>query len=91
MEARSKVWPEERITGSDIISKEMGHLKSAGNSTAILVILEYCGCVTVYVGWKMGRGRDREGFMRFTCGLFCSEKKSVSCEIVRTPHEYVRV
>jgi hypothetical protein len=31
IEDRSKVCPDERITGSDIISSEIGHLKSSGN------------------------------------------------------------
>lgn len=28
---RSKVWPDDSITGSDIISREIGHLKSSGS------------------------------------------------------------
>ena len=34
MEERSKVCPEERMTGSDIIWREMGHFKWSGTSTS---------------------------------------------------------
>lgn len=47
IEERSKVWPDERITGSDISSSEIGHLKSSGTSICVWVSVCFDG---VYEG-----------------------------------------
>lgn len=39
IEGRSKVWPEERMTGSDIISREIGHLKSSGYWVVVVLVV----------------------------------------------------
>ena len=72
---RSKVWPDESITGSDIISSEIGHLKSSGNC----VVISFLSLQSTL--HERERERERERSMSFLGHTFYTRWRFWACGI----------